>query len=44
MLELIECGINSSQFISINFEDINFVHLQTIKALHDEITKRATEN
>lgn len=38
--ELIECGINSSQFISINFEDMNYANLQTAKALHDEITKR----
>ncbi len=48
MLELIkqelnECGINSAQFISINFEDMNNAHLQTAKALHDEITKRAAE-
>ena len=35
--ELIECGINSSQF---NFEDMNYANLQTAKALHDEITKR----
>ena len=39
--ELIECGVNSYQFISINFEDMNYTHLQTAKALHDEITKRA---
>ncbi len=39
--ELIECGINSSQFISINFEDMNYANLQTAKALHNEITKRA---
>lgn len=48
MLELIkqelnECGINSAKFISINFEDMNNAHLQTAKALHDEITKRAAE-
>lgn len=41
--ELNECGINSAQFISINFEDMNNAHLQTAKALHDEITKRAAE-
>ena len=41
--ELIESGVNPSQFISINFEDMNCAHLQTAKALHDEITKRAAE-
>ena len=46
MLELIkqelqENGINQAQFISINFENMNYAHLQTAKALHDEITKRA---
>lgn len=48
MLELIkqelkESGINPQQFISINFEDLNFAHLQTAKALHDAITKKASE-
>ena len=48
MLELIkqelkESGINPQQFISINFEDLNFAHLQTAKALHDTITKKASE-
>lgn len=41
--ELTECGVNPAQFISINFEDMNYAHLQTAKALHDEITKRASE-
>lgn len=41
--ELTESGINPSQFISINFEDMNYAHLQTAKALHDEITKRTAE-
>ena len=41
--ELVESGVNSAQFISINFEDLNYAHLQTAKALHDEITKRAKE-
>lgn len=41
--ELIESGINPAQFISINFEDMNYAHLQTAKALHDEITKRAAD-
>ena len=39
--ELIESGVHSNQFISINFEDMNYAHLQTAKALHDEITKIA---
>ena len=38
-----ESGISSAQFISINFEDLNFSHLQTTKSLHDEITRRAAE-
>ncbi|WP_216696570.1 ATP-binding protein [Anaerostipes faecalis] len=41
--ELIESGVNPAQFISINFEDMNYAHLQTAKALHDEITKRAAD-
>ena len=32
-----------TQFISINFEDMSYSHLQTAQALHDEITKRAAE-
>lgn len=39
--ELIESGVRPEQFISINFEDMNYAHLQTAKALHDEITKQA---
>ncbi|MDO4766372.1 MAG: ATP-binding protein [Eubacteriales bacterium] len=39
--ELIESGVSPSQFISINFEDMSYSKLQTAKALHDEITKRA---
>lgn len=39
--ELIESGIKPDHFISINFEDMNYSHLQTAKALHEEITKRA---
>ena len=38
-----ESDISSAQFISINFEDLNFSHLQTTKSLHDEITRRAAE-
>ncbi|MDD5804625.1 MAG: ATP-binding protein [Clostridia bacterium] len=41
--ELIESGVNPAQFISINFEDLNYAHLQTAKALHDEITGRAAD-
>ena len=41
--ELIESGINPAQLISINFEDMNYSHLQTAQALHDEITKRVAE-
>lgn len=48
MLELIkqeiaESGVNPSQFISINFEDMSYTHLQNAPALHDEIKKRAAE-
>lgn len=39
--ELAESGVSPSQFISVNFENMNFAHLQNAKALHDEITKRA---
>lgn len=39
--ELVEDGIDKKQFISINFEDLNYVHLQTAKALYDEIIKRS---
>lgn len=41
--ELVESGVSPSQFISINFEDMNYFHLQTAKALHDEITRRSAE-
>lgn len=39
--ELVASGVNPAQFISINFEDMNYAHLQTATALHEEITKRA---
>ena len=47
MLELIKdelkaSGVDSSQFISINFEDMRYTYLQTAQALHDEITKLAS--
>ncbi|MDO4773392.1 MAG: ATP-binding protein [Bacillota bacterium] len=41
--ELTESGISPSQFISINFEDMSYSHLQTAEALHEEIIKRAAE-
>lgn len=41
--ELTESGVSPSQFISINFEDMSYTHLQTAQALHDEITKRSAE-
>lgn len=41
--ELTSSGICPSQFISINFENMGYAHLQTAKALHDEILKRAAE-
>lgn len=41
--ELIESGINPIQFVSINFEDLSYSHLQTAKSLHDEITNRAKD-
>ena len=41
--ELIESGVGSQQFISINFEDLRYSYLQTAQALHDEIIKRASE-
>ena len=41
--ELIESGIDPAQLISINFEDMNYSHLQTAQALHDEITRRVAE-
>lgn len=40
--ELVESGVNPMQFISINFENMNYAYLQTPEALHDEITKRAS--
>ncbi len=40
--EIMESGISSKQFISINFEDMRYSHLQTAQALHHEISERAT--
>ena len=47
MLELIkdelkESGIDSSHFISINFEDMRYTSLQSAQVLHDEILRRAS--
>lgn len=39
--ELTESGVDSSRFISINFEDMRFSHLKNAYALNDEIIKRA---
>ena len=36
--ELTESGVSPTQFVSINFEDMSYSHLQTAQALHDEIT------
>ena len=36
--ELAESGVSPDRFISFNFEGLNYAHLQTAKALHDEIT------
>ena len=41
--ELVESGVSPAQFISINFEDLNYAHLQTAKTLHNEITKRSAD-
>ncbi len=41
--ELVESGINPSQFISINFEDMRYDHLHTAKVLHEEIVRRASQ-
>lgn len=41
--ELVASGVDDRQFISINFEDMNYAHLQTAQALHAEITTRAKE-
>jgi len=41
--ELADSGIDPAQFISINVEDMRYAHLQSAKALHDEITRRAAE-
>lgn len=35
-----ECGVESSQIISINFEKIEFEHLQDYKAMYDYVVER----
>lgn len=39
--ELISSGVDSKQFISINFEDMRYSSLHTAATLHEEILKRA---
>ena len=41
--ELCAAGVDSSQFISINFENMSNTHLCTAIALYDEILRRASE-
>lgn len=41
--ELLQSGVNKSQFISINFEDMSYAHLQTAKALNDDIIERTNK-
>ena len=41
--ELMISGVDSRQFISINFENMTNSHLCTATALHDEIIRRASE-
>lgn len=39
--ELIRTGVEASQCITINFEDMGYQHLQTAAALHEEVLRRA---
>ncbi len=39
--ELLEMGVRAEQFISINFEDMRYLHLCTAQVLHQEILTRA---
>ena len=41
--ELTKSGVSPTQFISINFEDMGYSHLQTAQALAEELTARAAE-
>lgn len=40
--EIVQSGINSNQFITINFENLNYSYLQTANALHKEVTDLAS--
>ena len=35
--ELVESGVDSANFISINFEDMRYGHLLNAQALHDHV-------
>lgn len=39
--ELLASGVNASQFVSINFEDMRYAHLLNAATLHAEILKQA---
>lgn len=39
--ELLAGGVDASQFICMNFEDLRYSHLHTADALHEEILKRS---
>ena len=41
--ELLASGVESSQIVSINFENMSNAHLCTAAALHDEILRRVSE-
>ena len=41
--ELVESGISTSNFISINFEDMRYSHLLTAQALHDHVMAQAEQ-
>ena len=41
--ELLEMGVRAEQFISINFEDMRYLHLCTAQVLHQEILTRAED-
>ena len=40
--ELLESGVNTDQFISINFEDMRYSNLCNAQSLHDEILNRTS--
>lgn len=41
--ELLESGVNQSQMISVNFEDMSNIYLQTASALHQEILEKSKQ-